>query len=439
MPGARQTSLAASILLALAAPSRADPPEATGRGDMIGFRQMIAERTIATVDHDTLGRACAEWMRAAARWKQDGDAPASADTAPSASTANSASAPFAEEPETATDDAALLALLDRLRAAGGDEAVMVRACLTGMLAQLEPQGRYIDYEEEQRAREAPRGRVGAAISIDADLPLVGEILPGTPAVGRLQPGDRIVAIDGEPTRGAKLSAIIARLRGAEGSTVTLDVMRGDAAPIRIALVRAAGQPLGPVIDIVEDIAVVRIAGFDLATPDQLAKAWADVLPRVRRGVIIDLRGNPGGLNYPATQVADMFIDGGMIGGSRGRYAQQGERWMAEPGDVAAGLPMVVLIDGRTSGGAEVVAAALHTRRGARIIGQTSRGYGTVSTIFDLRERSAGFAVPTSLILLANGSELQGHGLIPDVALPTGPDAGEALRRAIALLPPRPVR
>src|SRR5207249_1681252 len=243
---------------------------------------------------------------------------------------------------------------------------------------------------------------------------------GSPAADAgIKPGDLIFTIDKEPTYDLTLPEIEQKLRGPEGSEVTLMLRRGTGAPIETKLKRASNK-LTTVSTRVEsgDIAYVRIAGFDAQT----AGALADAVKQVRQqagnklvGFIIDLRNNPGGDFDTAVAVADAFIDKGDIVVVKNRKSDNLKRIAATLGDLANALPIVAVINGGTAREAELVAGALQDNHRAVLLGTKTFGESSIESVVPLGSGGA-IRLTTARFTTPSGREIQGKGLEPDLAV-----------------------
>jgi carboxyl-terminal processing protease len=300
---------------------------------------------------------------------------------------------------------------------------LIETAIAGMLSGLDPRSVYLN-ENEYKAIKTPTAEdsasPGLVVTLDNGTLKVVSPLDGSPAAAAgIKPGDLIFTIDKEPTYDLTLPEIEQKLRGPEGSEVTLMLRRGTGAPIETKLKRASDK-LTTVNTRVEsgDIAYVRIAGFDAQT----AGALADAVKQVRQqtgnklvGFIIDLRNNPGGDFDAAVAVADAFLDKGDITVVKNRKSDNVKRIAATPGDLANALPIVALVNGGTAREAELVAGALQDNHRAVLLGTKSFGEAAIETTIPLNGNGA-IKLTTARFVTPSGRAIQGKGLDPDMTV-----------------------
>jgi carboxyl-terminal processing protease len=207
------------------------------------------------------------------------------------------------------------------------------------------------------------------------------------------------------------------MRGRPGESVQLTIAREKSDPFDVKLVREVIKPRNVTARLEGDNAVIRIASFNEKTTDETEAAFAEMKAKHPnlKGVILDLRRNPGGLLDQAVGVSDLFLEGGEIVSQRGRDARDVERYNARPGDVTGGLPMVVLIDSGSASAAEIVAGALQDRKRAEVVGLTSFGKGSVQTVIPLRGGIDGaLKLTTARYYTPSGRSIQKTGITPDL-------------------------
>jgi carboxyl-terminal processing protease len=302
-----------------------------------------------------------------------------------------------------------------------------QTAFTGLTASLDRFSRYATPEQardEHTARDGVDG-IGVTIAITQQQMRIVSVLPGSPAArAGIATADLLVEIDGVPTTTLSRSDVVKRLRGPAGTRVALALKRnGQAALLRRTLSREF--LVVPTVIGGHDgmIAILRVSSFNQHTTDSLQDEFAKLRRQMgdkQRGVILDLRGNPGGLLDQAISVADLFMDSGRIVATRGRNSASSEVFDASPGDIAAGLPMVILVNGGSASAAEIVAAALQDSGRAVVLGSSSFGKGTVQT--QLRLPNDGELTLTSARLYApSGYLLHEHGVVPDLCTAGLPD------------------
>jgi carboxyl-terminal processing protease len=311
------------------------------------------------------------------------------------------------------------------------------AVFDGALTGLDVFSRYAGAAEARRNRTKRDGfgGIGIRFVIQKGAVRVTRVIESTPAeaVG-LEVGDRIVSIDGKPVEGIKSSGVIDALRGPTDSQVSLSVARsGFADPITFDIVRAHIVSATIYAHIQDGIAVFRITSFNQGTARGLRTKIRELLqegPEKPKGLVLDMRGNPGGLLKQSVRVADIFITEGKISSTRGRHPESIQYFDAGNHDLTHGLPMVVLIDGKSASAAEIVAAALQDSGRAVIVGTSSFGKGTVQTVIRL-PNDGEITLTWSRLLTPAGNILHGLGVRPGVCT-SGLSAGQGDLRSVLL-------
>ncbi|MFM2129382.1 MAG: hypothetical protein RL477_928, partial [Pseudomonadota bacterium] len=242
----------------------------------------------------------------------------------------------------------------------------------------------------------------------------------TPAArAGLKPGDFITHLNDEQIQGLTLNEAVEKMRGPVGSAIKLTIRRAGQGPFDVSLTRA-NIKITPVKARLEeeDIGYIRITSFNEQTTSGLEKAMTDLRKQVKgklAGLVIDLRNNPGGLLKEAISVSDGFLDRGEIVSTRGRKKDDSQRWNARKGDIAQGLPIVVLINGGSASASEIVAGALQDHRRAIILGTQSFGKGSVQTIIPLPGHGA-IRMTTQRYYTPSGRSIQAKGITPDITI-----------------------
>ena len=316
------------------------------------------------------------------------------------------------------------ALFTRLAAAAQDQAddKLVRGAIDGMLGALDVNSSYIDaraFADLSGDRPGPPfGGVGLEVKIeDGDLKVVTAFEDAPGARSGVRAGDVIVAIDGDAVRGLELAKAVEKLRGPLGSEARLEIMRNGA---RITLaVRREVINLNPVrVRALDDVIWIRVTQLNAATMDALKRAIAPVRAQVAdarlKGYILDLRNNSGGLLDQSIALADAFLERGEIATLRARRPEAWQRFDAKPGDLAGGKALVVLINGGTASGCEIVAGALQDHKRATIVGTRSWGNGSIQTIFPLGADKGALRLTTSMFFTPSGRSIQDKGIAPDI-------------------------
>ncbi|MDZ4691230.1 S41 family peptidase [Terricaulis sp.] len=302
-----------------------------------------------------------------------------------------------------------------------DEEAM-EAAIQGMLASLDPHSSYMnatEYREMQTQTRGEYGGLGIEVTSEDGVVRVVSPIDGTPAArAGIQAGDYLTAIDGESIVGLTLNEAVRRMRGESGSSITVTVAREDTDPFDVTLTREIINVRAVVARVEGDIGIIRISTFNERTGSMLQ----DAIRQVRRdtggrlrGVVVDLRNNPGGLLDQAIEVSDAFLDGGEVVSTRGRQPEDVQRYNARRGDDLAGVPVVVLINGASASAAEIVAGALQDRNRALIVGVDSFGKGSVQTVIPLQGgRDGALRLTTARYYTPAGRSIQGAGITPDM-------------------------
>jgi carboxyl-terminal processing protease len=317
-----------------------------------------------------------------------------------------------------------------------DSRELTDDALKGMLTRLDPHSDYMDREQYQQMSAVTRGEfggIGIELTLEAQVPEVIAPIEGTPAaLAGLEPGDRIIKINGQATAGMDVEGIVKRLRGAPGSRVTLTIARANRQPFDVVLTRAVIHVVSVKSQLEPDhIGYARIATFSEDTAPELAAAVAKLKEAAHgrlNGFILDLRNNPGGLLDSAVDVTGELIDGGVVVTTRGRNSDDDHIYRAPPnGDLIPGTPMVVLINAASASAAEIVAGALQDHRRATVMGTRSFGKGSVQTIIPIEGHGA-LRLTTALYYTPDGQSIQGNGIAPDiiVELPKNEQVANAL-------------
>jgi carboxyl-terminal processing protease len=300
---------------------------------------------------------------------------------------------------------------------------LVEGALSGMLGDLDPHSSYFDprtYAAMQVKTEGQYGGLGMIIGLDDSLVTVVSPIDDTPASrAHLKAGDHILAIDGKPVTGQKLEDVQDKLRGPAGTKVRLNILRQNVHdPFDVTLTREVIAVEAVTHKRQGDIGYIKIPAFNENTDAGLRKAVADLKKQIGpklKGYIIDLRDDGGGLLDQAVAVSDAFLDGGEVVSIRGRNKDETQRFDAQPGDIADGKPIMVLVNGGTASASEIVAGALQDHRRAKIEGTVTFGKGSVQTVIPLDNgRSGALHMTTARYYTPSGRSIQTTGIIPDV-------------------------
>ena len=301
-----------------------------------------------------------------------------------------------------------------------DEKKLIEAAINGMLTSLDPHSSFLNSENFSDMQVQTKGKFGGlGIEITMENGVVKIVSPidETPAArAGLQPEDLIVAVDKEPIMGMTLSDAVDRLRGDVGSSVTITIKRGTKDPFDLEVKRDEIKIRSVRAKIFDEIGYLRITTFSEQTSPGLVsevdKMFSEHGDRLK-GFVLDLRNNPGGLLNQAIEVSDAFLDRGEIVSTRGREDQDISRAFASEGDIARGLPIVVLINSGSASASEIVAGALKDHQRAVLMGTRSFGKGSVQSVIPMSGRSA-MRLTTARYYTPAGISIQAKGITPDV-------------------------
>jgi carboxyl-terminal processing protease len=321
---------------------------------------------------------------------------------------------------------------------------LVNNAIEGMVSGLDPHSSYMDaktFADMQIQTKGEFGGLGIEVTMEDGLVKVISPIDDTPAAkAGLKTGDFIAAINSTPIQGMALNDAIDKMRGPNGSKVSLTILRpGAKKPFDVTLTRAVIH-----VDSVKyhregDVGYIRISAFNERTDSGLQKAVHDLKTQIGgglRGYVIDLRNDPGGLLDQAIAVSDDLLNSGEIVSTRGRHPDDTQRYAARAGDVTDGKPVVVLINGGTASASEIVAGALQDHKRATVVGMTSFGKGSVQTIIPLGEGGGALRLTTARYYTPSGHSIQATGIVPDYAVSQGDDEDptKLLRTSEANLP-----
>jgi carboxyl-terminal processing protease len=294
--------------------------------------------------------------------------------------------------------------------------------IKGMLETLDPHSSFLPpdiFKEMQVETQGSFGGLGIEITVkDRQLTVVAPI-EGTPADrAGLHPGDRIVKIDGDPTKDMTLIEAVKKLRGPKGTSVTLTILREESpGPFDLTLVREVIDVKSVrAKDLGDGIAYIRISSFQERTGKDLLKAIEQFQKNGISALVLDLRNDPGGLLNQAVQVSDLFLDKGqLIVYTEGRIKNQDLRFSAEHGAQVPKVPMVVLVNGGSASASEIVAGALQDWKRALVLGTKTFGKGSVQTVIPLSDGS-GLRLTTAKYYTPKGRSIHGTGIVPDIVV-----------------------
>ena len=332
-----------------------------------------------------------------------------------------------EAPQNGADTYRLLNLLgdvfERVRADYVEEPTdeqLIESAIIGMLSALDPHSSYLDaksFGEMQVQTRGEFGGLGIEVTMENGLVKVVSPIDDTPAHrAGIQPGDLISHIDGEPVVGLNLSEAVKKMRGKVGTDILLTVRRQEQEPFDVTITRAIIKISSVRSRLEGKIGYVRVTQFNEQAQDGIESAlskFREELGDEPEGLILDLRNNPGGLLDQAVSVSDLFLERGEIVSTRSRRVEETQRFNARPGDIANGLPLVVLINGGSASASEIVAGALQDHGRAILLGTRSFGKGSVQTIVPLGGHGA-MKLTTARYYTPSGRSIQAKGIEPDI-------------------------
>jgi carboxyl-terminal processing protease len=331
-------------------------------------------------------------------------------------------------------------VFERVRAEYVDDVSddsLVESAINGMLTSLDPHSNYLNTKNFNDMKVQTRGEfggLGIEVSMENGLVKVVSPIDDTPAArAGLKPGDLITHLDGDPVQGMTLPEAVEKMRGPVSSEIKLTIRREGKDPFDVKLIRATVKIQSVRSHLEGDnIAYIRITTFNEQTDVGLNNAIKNLKQQAGGkllGVILDLRNDPGGLLDQAVAVSDAFLEKGEIVSTRGRRSEDAQRYNARPGDIAAGLPIAVLINGGSASASEIVAGALQDHHRAVLLGTRSFGKGSVQTIIPLPGHGA-MRLTTARYYTPSGRSIQAKGIDPDIVVEAAkiektPEKGEA--------------
>lgn len=298
---------------------------------------------------------------------------------------------------------------------------LIEAAINGMLTSLDPHSSYLNVDDYKYMTEQTKGKFGGlGIEITMDNGVVKIVSPidDTPAAkAGLKAGDYITDINGETVIGQTLNDVVNKLRGKVGSRVKVTIRRINKKPFTVTLKRAEIKVQSVKSEIKdEDILYIRISSFNEELDKSVEKAVKNAQKKLKNklaGIVIDVRNNPGGLLDQAIGVSDLFLEQGEIVSTRSRNVEDTVKFSATAGDIAKGLPIVVIINEGSASASEILAGALQDHHRAVVIGEKSFGKGSVQTVVQL-PNGAGMRLTTARYYTPSGRSIQAKGIEPDI-------------------------
>lgn len=303
-----------------------------------------------------------------------------------------------------------------------DDSTLFEYAVRGMLEGLDPHSVYLtkeDYSDLQTTTDGEFSGLGIEIGRKGSYIEIISPIDGSPAVeAGLQAGDVILKLDDVPVKGLSIDEAVELMRGEVGSSITLEIGRpGTAEPFEVTVVRdtikvasVRSRLLAP------GFGYLRIAQFGRHTGEEAISAIGKLTTEIPlKGLVIDLRNNPGGVLGASVDVSGAFLDGGLVVYTEGRHPSSKEKYSAKAGDLLSGAPIVVLVNGGSASASEIVAGALQDRGRAIVMGTRSFGKGSVQTVLPVSETRA-VKLTTALYFTPNGRSIQAEGIVPDIVV-----------------------
>jgi carboxyl-terminal processing protease len=317
-----------------------------------------------------------------------------------------------------------------------DDKKLIRGAIDGMLASLDPHSSYMDERGYQALMTTTDGEYGGlGLNVTMEDGAVKVIAPTEDSPGfkaGIKAGDFITHLNGHLIYGGTLDEAVDQMRGAPGTSIRLTIVRpGRDKPFDVNITRAVIQLPAVKWEVKDGVGIINVNSFSRDTTDEAKAAIASIersLGHAPLGYVLDLRSNPGGLLDQAVGLSDVFLERGEVVSQRGRRKADIERYYAQPGDDAHGLPIVILVDSGTASAAEIVAAALQDHHRAIVMGERSFGKGSVQNLIVLPGNTA-IRLTTARYYTPSGRSVQEGGITPDIEVPqlSDPDYKERPR------------
>ncbi len=322
---------------------------------------------------------------------------------------------------------------------------LIENAINGMLTGLDPHSSYMNVKAFKDMQVQTTGQFGGlGIEVQSENGIIKVVSPidGTPAFrAGMQAGDLITSIDGQTVQGLTLNDAVDKMRGPPGSSIRLTVKReGINTPVEVAMQREIIRIVVVRSRLEGDVGYIRLSSFNEQTDPEMRKAYQDLKQKsggTLRGLILDLRNNPGGLLDQAVSVSSDFLGEGEVVSTRSRHPEESQRFNSKSGDMTGGLPVVVLINGGSASASEIVAGALQDHHRAVLVGTRSFGKGSVQTVMPLPGNGA-MRLTTARYYTPSGRSIQGLGITPDIEVAAtrteaprfGPEREADLNRAL---------
>jgi carboxyl-terminal processing protease len=312
-----------------------------------------------------------------------------------------------------------------------EDADLVTNAINGALESLDPHSHfvpYVEFQERQKTARREYGGLGIEVTMENELVKVNYVISGGPAdKSGILKNDYITAVEGSNVRGKTLSEAVDGMRGLAGDPITVTVLTEGRSPRDVTVIRENVQGRAVRHRMEEGIGYIYIETFNHPRLAQDTKTAIEDLQTTQggtlRGLIVDVRGNPGGRVDQTVKVADLFLSGGEVFSARGRTQQDTQRYNAKDGQLLDGVPIVVMINSNSASAAEILAGAIQDRGRGIIVGRRSFGKGSVQSVIELENRTGALRLTTQRYFTPSGKSIQGRGIMPDVLVAFRPDTG----------------
>ena len=300
---------------------------------------------------------------------------------------------------------------------------LIEAAINGMLQSLDPHSSYLNsesFEEMKVQTKGEFGGLGIEVTMENGLVKVVSPIDETPAAkAGIQSGDYISHIDQEAVMGLTLSEAVDKMRGAVNTPIIVTIIRKGEEPFDVKIIRDIIKITSVKIKVHNEVGYLRITSFTQKTYKNLVKEFSKLEKQMNgnmKGLVLDLRNNPGGLLDQAISVSDAFLERGEIVSTRGRETNAEQRFNASKGDITKGIPIVVLINGGSASASEIVAGALQDHKRGILLGTSTFGKGSVQTIIPVSSKGA-IRLTTARYYTPSGKSIQATGIEPDIYVP----------------------
>jgi carboxyl-terminal processing protease len=304
-----------------------------------------------------------------------------------------------------------------------DDSKLIESAINGMLSGLDPHSSYMEpkaFRDMQVQTRGEFGGLGIEVTMEDGLIKVVSPIDETPAAkAGVMANDIITKLDEEQVQGLTLNQAVEKMRGPVNTKIKLTIMRkGQDKPIEVSITRDVIRVRAVRSRMEDDVGYIRISQFNEQTTENLKKAITDLQNQIPaeklKGFVLDMRNNPGGLLDQAISVSDAFLERGEIVSTRGRNAEETQRFSARAGDLIKGKPVIVLINGGSASASEIVAGALQDHKRAAILGTRSFGKGSVQTIIPLGAGNGALRLTTARYFTPSGRSIQAKGIVPEI-------------------------